>query len=98
MCLSRFITALLVLSLVGCAQHYRGTVVDARGKPVAFARVQGHGMHHALIIGEGPFFRSTVADKSGRFDLVSADWPNEIKATSSDAKRSGSVFLGLSQP
>jgi hypothetical protein len=95
---SRFISPLLLLSLASCAQHYRGSVVDARGRPVPNARVEGHGMHHALIIGEGPFVRSTVADSTGHFDLVSADWPNQIIATSPDSKTAGRIFLGLTQP
>jgi hypothetical protein len=89
---------LLLMALAGCAQHYRGAVVDVRNRPVPYARVEGHGMHHALIIGEGPFVRSTVADSTGHFDLVSADWPNQITATSPDSKTSGRIFLGLTQP
>jgi hypothetical protein len=93
-----FISPLLVLSLASCAHHYRGAVVDVRGRPVPHARVEGHGMHGGMITGEGPFARSTVADATGHFDLVSSDWPSQIIATSPDAKHAGRIFLGLSQP
>jgi len=93
----RFFVPLLLLSLVGCAQHYRGTVVDVRGRPVAFARVEGSGMRGGMITGEGPFTIRTVADANGNFTLVSSDWPGQITATSPDSKRRGSVDLAVSQ-
>lgn len=92
------ISPLLLLSLAGCAQHYRGTVVDVQGRPVAYARVKGQGMHHAFPLGEGTFVRNTVADGAGHFDLVSADWPSEIIATSPDSKHTGKIWLPVSNP
>jgi uncharacterized GH25 family protein len=102
--LVRFMTAvqlispLVLLSLASCAQHYRGTVVNRHGHPVPYARVEGHGMHHAFPLGEGPFVQNTVADAAGRFDLVSEDWPSEIVATSPDSKHRGRVWLPASDP
>jgi len=92
------LSPLLLLSLAACAEHYRGTVVDVRGRPVAHARVEGHGMHHAFPLGEGTFVRSTAADAAGHFDLVSPDWPSEIIAISPDSKRTGKVWLPVSNP
>src|SRR5437660_12694509 len=77
---ARLIGPLILLSLASCAQHYRGSVVDRHGNPVPYARVEGHGMHHAFPLGEGLFVHSTVADATGHFDLVSEDWPSEIVA------------------
>ena len=94
----RFISPLVLLGLASCAQHYRGTVVDRHGHPVPYARVEGHGMHDAFPLGEGPFVRSTIADAAGHFDLVSEDWPSEIVATSPDSKHRGRVWLPASDP
>jgi len=96
--ISRLISPLLLLTLAGCAQHYRGSVVDVHGRPVAYARVEGHGMHGGTLTGEGPFVLNTLADTAGHFDLVSADWPSDIIATSPDSKQTGRIFLGVSHP
>jgi hypothetical protein len=78
--------ALFLVSFVGCAQHYRGSVVDRHNHPVPYARIEGHGMHHAFPLGEGPFVRRAVADAAGHFDLVSTDWPSKIVAISPDSR------------
>jgi hypothetical protein len=95
---ARFISLLVLPMLTGCAQHYRGTVVDKHGHPVPYAHVEGHGMHHAFPLGEGLFVRSTVADAAGRFDLVSEDWPSEIIATSPDSHYKGQILLSVAEP
>jgi hypothetical protein len=89
---------LLSYGVTGCAGQYSGRVVDARGRPVPHAHVEGHGMHHAFPLGEATFVRSTVADADGKFTLVSSDWPDEIIATSPDSKHSGRVWLPVSNP
>ena len=95
---ARLIGPLILLSLASCAQHYRGSVVDRHGNPVPYARVEGHGMHHAFPLGEGLFVHSTVADATGHFDLVSEDWPSEIVAISPDSRHTGQILLSLAQP
>jgi hypothetical protein len=98
MCINRLISPLLLVSLAGCAQHYLGSVIDVQGRPVAYARVEGHGMHGGMLTGKGPFAVSTVADGAGHFDLVSSDWPSDIIATSPDSKHSGGIFIARSRP
>jgi hypothetical protein len=94
----RVLVSLLSLAVAGCAGRYSGRVVDAHLRPVPHAHVEGHGMHHAFPLGEALFVRSTVADGDGKFTLVSSDWPDEIIATSPDSKRSGRVWLPVSNP
>ena len=94
----RVLVSLLSLAVAGCAGRYSGRVVDAHRRPVPYAHVEGHGMYHAFPLGEAPFVRSTVADADGKFTLVSSDWPDEIIATSPDSKRSGRVWLPVSNP
>jgi hypothetical protein len=87
-----------LIAAAGCAGRYSGSVVDAHGRPVPYAQVEGHGMHHAFPIGEGLFVQRTVADAEGNFTLVSSDWPDEIIATAPDSKYTGKVFLPVSKP
>ena len=89
---------LLFVALSGCARHYMGRVVDARGRAVPYARVEGSGMRGGMITGEGPFTVRTVADADGKFTLVTSEWPGDITATSPDSKRRGHVNLSLSKP
>ena len=93
---SRGVLLLLVMS--GCARHYVGRVVDAHGRAVAYARVEGSGMRGGMITGEGPFTVRTVADADGKFTRVTSDWPGDITAMSPDSKRRGHVNLSLSKP
>jgi hypothetical protein len=92
------LAVLLLVGLSGCAKHYMGKVVDAQGRAVPYARVEGSGMRGGMITGEGPFRVRTVADADGKFTLVTSDWPGDIAATSPDSKRRGHVNLGLSKP
>jgi hypothetical protein len=94
----RVLVSLLSLAVAGCAGRYGGRVVDAHRRPIPHAHVEGHGMHHSFPLGEALFVRSTVADADGKFTLVSSDWPDEIIATSPDSKRSGRVWLPVSNP
>jgi hypothetical protein len=89
---------LLLFALVGCARHYSGRVVDAHGRPVADARVEGHGMRGGMITGEGPFTVRAVADGDGQFTLVTSEWPGTITASSPDSKRHGVIDLAVSKP
>lgn len=90
--------ALALLVCAACARHYSGRVVEARGRAVPYARVEGSGMHGGMITGEGPFTVHTVADEDGKFTLVTSDWPGDITATSPDSKRRGRVSLATSEP
>ena len=90
------VTAVLLALSIGCARHYSGTVVDVRGRAVAYARVEGSGMRGGMITGEGPFTIRTVADANGKFTLISSDWPSHITATAPDSKRQGSAELSVS--
>jgi FtsP/CotA-like multicopper oxidase with cupredoxin domain len=67
------ITALLLIVCTACARHYSGRVVDAHGRAVPYARVEGSGMRGGMITGEGPFTIRTVADADGNFTLVTSD-------------------------
>src|SRR5438309_878260 len=53
---------LLLFALVGCATRYGGRVIDVHGRPVPYARVEGHGMRGGMITGEGPFTVCAIAD------------------------------------
>ena len=78
-------------------EHNTGRVVDTYGRAVPYARVEGSGMHHAFPIGENIFTVHTIADADGRFTLASLDWPQDIRATSPDAKKHGQVDLAASK-
>jgi hypothetical protein len=93
-----FFALALIFACTGCARHYIGRVVDAHGRPVAYARVEGSGMRGGMITGEGPFTIQTVADADGKFTLVTSHWPGAITATSPDSKRHGHVSLATSEP
>lgn len=78
-------------------EHNTGRIVDTYGRAVRYARVEGPGMHHAFPIGENVFAVHTIADADGRFTLTSLDWPQDIRATSPDAKKHGQVDLAASK-
>jgi hypothetical protein len=96
--LIRSCTALLSLTFVvsGCARHYRGSVVDPRGRPVAHARVEAKGWHGSVITGEGPVTLSTVTASDGSFTVASSDDLHTFTAVSPDSKRHGSFNRGAS--
>ena len=71
--------------------------MDTYGRAVPYARVEGQGMHHAFPIGENVFTVHTIADADGRFILASLDLPQDISATSPDAKKHGQVDLAASE-
>src|SRR5947208_15376195 len=60
---------LLLFALVGCATRYAGRVIDVHGRPVPYARVEGHGMRGGMITGEGPFTVCAIADADGHLRL-----------------------------
>ena len=95
--LSVLFAVMLLFVFAGCARHYTGRVVDAHGRPVAYAQVEGHGMRGGMITGEGPFTVQAVADAEGKFTLVTSEWPGNITATSPDSKRRGTVDLAVSK-
>jgi hypothetical protein len=83
--------ALLAACLFLCAGcvHYSGIVVDARGRPVAHAKVEGADSPPYIINGSPPVTVSGVTDADGKFTLASAEPLWGITATSPDSKRRG---------
>src|SRR5437773_6078284 len=87
-----FIACMCMCLCVGCSLRYSGVVVDAHGRPIAHANVEGTDPKSLVYVsGSPPVHVSALAGADGRFMLSSPG--NEpvslITATSPDSKRIG---------
>jgi hypothetical protein len=90
---------LLLFALVGCTRHYAGRVIDAHGRPVAYARVEGSPNAWRNDYWRRPVHKvRVVADLDGKFTLITSEWPGTITASSLIRNGMGAVDLVVSQP